>query len=55
VERDAPVDAHESRRRAGGSIAFYAVGGETPDDVARKVLDDAERWLAESDVEPMTP
>jgi hypothetical protein len=37
------------------SIAFYAVGGETPDDVARKVLDDAERWLAESDVEPLPP
>jgi hypothetical protein len=30
------------------SITFYAVAGASPEEVARAVLDDARRWLAEN-------
>ena len=35
------------------SITFYSVGGLNPNKVARRLLDDAKVWLADSDVEPL--
>lgn len=35
------------------SITFYAVGCGSPQDVARRVLDDAGKWMAETNDRPM--
>jgi hypothetical protein len=35
------------------SITFYSVGGASPEDVARRLLEDARAWLAESDMKPL--
>lgn len=35
------------------SIVFYSVGGLSPDEVARRLLDDCKVWLVESGVEPL--
>jgi hypothetical protein len=35
------------------SMTFYAVAGGEPEDVARRCLDDADQWMAESGTEPM--
>jgi hypothetical protein len=37
------------------SMTFYGAGGEDSDDVARRVLNDARRWLKESGLTPMAP
>ena len=48
----APV-AHQPDDRPSRSITFYAAGGPEPEDVARRVLDDADEWLADGNVESM--
>jgi hypothetical protein len=35
------------------SITFHSVGGQNPNKVARRLLDDAKVWLADSGVEPL--
>jgi hypothetical protein len=37
------------------SMAFYSVAGHGPEDVAERLLADAEAWLAETDTEPLPP